>query len=119
MFGIFGSSGAQDAAEREAELQWLATQEQVSRMEDQHEQIIGQAWTDVGASGFTSSSDSHQTVIRETEQEMARQRNMTLAMGEAGYNLAMDQADMLGASMFKQGVLGSLKLGSTGYGWFK
>ncbi|CAL9956262.1 hypothetical protein VPHK225_0016 [Vibrio phage K225] len=122
---IFGGiSGAQkgkeaeDLMDREAELRWMATQEEVRRMEETHADIIGQARADVGASGFASSSESHQSSINEAESELSRQRSFTLMMGELQKDISSETADITGSNMMKSGATSGMNMGSSMGSWF-
>lgn len=118
--GMFGAtSDADDLAEKEAELRWLATQEQVRRMEEADADIISQAEADLAASGFTSSSKSQQTMIRDAEREMQRSRDFTLMMGQAGYDLGMQRADQIGRQSIMSGISSGIGIGSAMGSWFK
>lgn len=119
LFGSKKGDEAEELARREAELRWMATQEEVRRMEETHEQIIGQAKADVGSSGFATSSTSQEKAITSAETEMQRQRDITLALGEAQYELGLAGASQVGGSMTRSGILSGIQLGSSVEQWFK
>ena len=114
-----GSGNRQkNLADRESELNWLATQEEVRRMEEEHGQIIGQARADVGASGFTSSSQSQQAVIDNTEREMARARQITLALGAERQKLDRAASKGLVYNSTIKGASSGASMGSSMGSWF-
>lgn len=121
---IGGAKGKRDGdamaalQEKEAELRWLATQEEVRRMEVTHEEILGQARADVGASGFMSSSESHAAKIGQVEEEFRQQRNIALTMGEMARDIGMESAGLTRKSSRMSGILSGLSTGAGIGDWF-
>lgn len=104
--------------EKQAELDWQATQEQVRRMEEEHDQIIGQARADVGASGFTSNSQSQSAAIGQAEQEMARSRSQILTTGWEQYKSGGRAAQSAGVADTMTGIGQGLRIGAEVESWF-
>ena len=114
----FGDSGAAAMQEKEAELRWMATQEQVRRMQKTHGEIISQAQADVGASGFTSGSMSQQTKIADVQSEFQKQENLSLFMGQQQYDLSKQAAGLTRSGEKLGGITSGIQFASMAAGWF-
>ncbi|AIZ01415.1 hypothetical protein CJY_0016 [Vibrio phage CJY] len=118
-FGAIGGLKAKGLMDREAELRWLATQEEVRKMEKTHNQIIGQAEADLGSSGFASNSASQRSLIEDTRMEMDKQRALMLAFGKTQNKIDKAASNEALKGSILSGISSGISFGSTVGDWFK
>lgn len=117
--GSIGGKKAKKELDRAAELRWLATQEEVRKMEKTHSQILGQAEADLGSAGFASNSASQQSLIEDTKMEMAKQRSMTLFLGAEQNRIDKATSKEMYKGSILSGISSGISFGSTVGDWFK
>lgn len=122
---LLGGSSAKEKAKKlgkaQARLERQTTAEELRRMDRDFDQLQGQAYAAIGASGIKSDGSS-EAVVKDMESEFARQKEWTELSGELRADVArrggQAASDRIGYQA-AQGVISGANIIGRSEGWWK